>query len=849
MAAETAASTREHTSASPSTCAPSAHHLGFQALGDQPCALSHPHLFPTQATAEMVAASCENQTAHRRTSLSVAERRKASRVNDDPQTVQRLNEGSLRGVALERVVIDEPRASVKDEPPIPPVDPNLSFLLPAQRLLTPFQPLRDIQHRRTRLFEAMPLHSMAIFTSHDVQCARHTVHHRFRQEASFHYLSGLRNGSGAVIICVRTFRDERSFFLGMVDSLDGDAASATTTWDAAELWRGKRAPVEVVAPWIDATAGFNATTELRPLLTRLLMQMNDECPTIVYFTPPQFTTHAANQQELLARFDAPHHHAASSSSSSMPSSSSPHVNVIAALMDAGYALPASVFDLYGPPSLVADASASRRRPLPMPRWALAPGSVGSALRGVSDAILNRDNVSASQCDDLTASAKAAAARRHETFMREAAESRAVFGIAADIDHRATGRGAVHEVALNTAIASRHERIRRFLIKQRSSSTRPPRGKEDSSFPEDLVAPTSTIRSTLPLIRQVRAVKSEDELLALRHCASITARCFRAAMLATRPTTTVDTTADIAGTTLQSESRWQRGYAPTEADIETVLMAEARMLGADGLAYLPVVAAGANASHSLHYTDNNDVLRDGELLTVDAGALVDDTFPCDCTRVWPISGHFTLEQRGVYDLLLGVQEKLIASVVPGMSIDGLQILALNLIHRCLVQLGVLDTWKEQWSLVPAESDSDQKERKQANPSHTTLFFPHPVSHFLGHDLHEYVTHTSTLQTNNVLTIEPGLYFPNPRRLEDQAAALRDASRRSSTQSASIPEPPPNRFARAGYDLRRLPPWLSGTGMRIEDLCRVTSASAHSEPEVLTAAVPKTASAIEEVLGHR
>src|ERR1700754_638116 len=86
----------------------------------------------------------------------------------------------------------------------------------------------------------------------------------------------------------------------------------------------------------------------------------------------------------------------------------------------------------------------------------------------------------------------------------------------------------------------------------------------------------------------------------------------------------------------------------EYAIEAELMHEFRRHGAQAPAYTPIVASGAHAC-VLHYVENNDVMRDGDLLLIDAGCELDG-YASDITRTFPVNGRFSAPQREIYELV-------------------------------------------------------------------------------------------------------------------------------------------------------------------------------------------------------
>src|SRR5205085_694913 len=99
-------------------------------------------------------------------------------------------------------------------------------------------------------------------------------------------------------------------------------------------------------------------------------------------------------------------------------------------------------------------------------------------------------------------------------------------------------------------------------------------------------------------------------------------------------------------------------------------------GGRGWGYYPIVAAGANAT-VLHYHENADPVRPGELVLIDSGAEV-DLYTADVTRTFPADGRFTAAQRAVYEVVLAAADAAIAAAKPGATVDGLHALAVRVL---------------------------------------------------------------------------------------------------------------------------------------------------------------------------
>jgi Xaa-Pro aminopeptidase len=270
----------------------------------------------------------------------------------------------------------------------------------------------------------------------------------------------------------------------------------------------------------------------------------------------------------------------------------------------------------------------------------------------------------------------------------------------------------------------------------------------------------------PTIHELRLFKSPAELKLLRKAAAVSATAHRRAMQRCRP-------------------------GLNERDLAAELQHEFQSAGAAGPAYNSIVAGGANAC-ILHYTRNSDALRDGDLVLIDAGCEY-QYYAADITRTFPVNGHFSPEQRALYDLVLAAQRAALAAIVPGERFDRVQVLIERTLTAGLKRLGILQGRLP--SLLKAGAYKP--------------FFMHRYGHWLGLDVHDVGAYQTkgrwrVFEPGMVLTVEPGLYI-----------------------AADQPDVDPR--------------WR-GIGIRIEDDVLVTAVGV----EVLTTGVPSDPEAIEALM---
>jgi len=227
-------------------------------------------------------------------------------------------------------------------------------------------------------------------------------------------------------------------------------------------------------------------------------------------------------------------------------------------------------------------------------------------------------------------------------------------------------------------------------------------------------------------------------------------------------------------------------ASSERWVEGVFGLRARVEGND-VGYGSICAAGAHAC-TLHWTDNDGPVRDGDLILLDMGVEGHELYTADVTRTLPVSGTFTPRQREVYTLVLQAQEAAIAACRPGADFLDPHRAAMRVLAHGLVGLGVLQ-----------DAEAALAEDAQLYRRYTL----HGVSHMLGLDVHD-CAHArqetyrkGPLEVGYVLTVEPGLYFqPDDLtvpedlrgigvRIEDDLVVTADGCR---NLSAALPRDP-------------------------------------------------------------
>ncbi len=248
------------------------------------------------------------------------------------------------------------------------------------------------------------------------------------------------------------------------------------------------------------------------------------------------------------------------------------------------------------------------------------------------------------------------------------------------------------------------------------------------------------------LHDMRLYKSRSEIAVMRKAARLSAAAHRELMRSCRP-------------------------GMTEYQLASIFRHHCAMRGATELAYPSIVGGGDNAC-ILHYVENADTLRDGDLVLIDAGCEL-ECYASDITRTFPVNGRFSPAQRQLYQLVLDAQEAAIAKVKPGNHWDEPHRAAVRVLTRGLLKLGLL-----KGSLANALKKESYRK-----------FYMHRTGHWLGMDVHDVGDykvdgHWRELEPGMVLTVEPGLYIPKGMkgvakkwqgigiRIEDDVLVTRD-----------------------------------------------------------------------------
>lgn len=238
----------------------------------------------------------------------------------------------------------------------------------------------------------------------------------------------------------------------------------------------------------------------------------------------------------------------------------------------------------------------------------------------------------------------------------------------------------------------------------------------------------------PIMHHLRAIKSVGEIDLLQTACNITEEAFQRVLKFVKP-------------------------GVMEFEIEAEYLHEFVSNRSRGFAYEPIVASGANAC-VLHYIDNSDECRDGELLLMDVGAEYAN-YNADMTRTIPVNGKFTERQKSVYNAVLRVQREAMKLLYPGNVIKDYHKEVGKIMESELIGLGLLDAQE-----VANQDDKNPLYRK---------YFMHGTSHHLGLDVHYVGNIYRKFEPGMVFTVEPGIYIREENlgiRLENNVVIQED-----------------------------------------------------------------------------
>ncbi|HUP14264.1 MAG TPA: aminopeptidase P family protein, partial [Niastella sp.] len=233
-------------------------------------------------------------------------------------------------------------------------------------------------------------------------------------------------------------------------------------------------------------------------------------------------------------------------------------------------------------------------------------------------------------------------------------------------------------------------------------------------------PLHQYKRSARIMKDLRAIKSAQEVVVMQKAIDITHSTFERLLKYIKP-------------------------GVMEYEIEAEIWHSFLSQRATGTAYGSIIASGDNA-RILHYVNNNQECKEGDLVLMDFGAEYGG-YCADLTRTVPVSGKFTKRQREVYDGCLKLHNYAKSILKPGISIVDYTDKVGAEATKIFVKLGLLN---------PSDIKNEDKENRAYRK-----YLYHGISHHLGIDVHDLGTRTEPIKPGMVFTIEPGIYIEEER----------------------------------------------------------------------------------------
>ena len=230
-------------------------------------------------------------------------------------------------------------------------------------------------------------------------------------------------------------------------------------------------------------------------------------------------------------------------------------------------------------------------------------------------------------------------------------------------------------------------------------------------------PAHKVEKSNPILQRIRSIKESEELDLIQEACNITEKGYRRVLQFVKPSV-------------------------TEYEIEAEFAHEFLRNRSKGFAYTPIIASGNNAN-VLHYIENNQQCKAGDLILLDVGAEYAN-YSSDMTRMVPVSGRFTDRQKQVYNAVLRVKNEATKMLVPGNFWKQSHIAVGKLMTSELLGLGLIDK-------------ADVQNENPDWPAYKK-YFMHGTSHHMGLDTQDYGLLNEPMKANMVFTVEPGIYIP-------------------------------------------------------------------------------------------
>lgn len=251
---------------------------------------------------------------------------------------------------------------------------------------------------------------------------------------------------------------------------------------------------------------------------------------------------------------------------------------------------------------------------------------------------------------------------------------------------------------------------------RASNTAP---YKDLTFAREMRKrfPLHNYERAAPILQRLRSIKHPLEVEYMKHAIEISNKMFQRVLKFVKP-------------------------GVMEYEVEAEVIHEFVRNGATGHSFTPIVASGKNAC-TLHYIDNADTCRDGELLLLDTGTDYGN-YISDMTRTFPVNGRFTSRQKEVYNAVLRVMREAKKMLKPGVLLMEYHAEVCKVMEKELVDLKLLTL----------------NDIKNQNPTWPAFkkYYMHGTSHFLGLDVHDVGMRYEPMQAGMMFSCEPGIYIP-------------------------------------------------------------------------------------------
>jgi Xaa-Pro aminopeptidase len=229
-------------------------------------------------------------------------------------------------------------------------------------------------------------------------------------------------------------------------------------------------------------------------------------------------------------------------------------------------------------------------------------------------------------------------------------------------------------------------------------------------------PLHAYHRVAPTMHRLRSLKSREEIEQMQKACNITEAAFRRVLKFTKP-------------------------GVLEYEIEAEFAHEFLRRGSRGFAYTPIIASGFNAC-VLHYIENNQPCKDGDVILLDVGAEYGN-YASDMTRSIPVNGKFTARQKEVYNAVLRVMRGAMEILKPGVMLGEYQQRVGKIMEKELIQLGLI-----------TQTEVDNQD---ASAPAYKKYFMHGTSHFIGLDVHDVGLWHEPVQAGMIFTVEPGIYI--------------------------------------------------------------------------------------------